>query len=63
MAKQNTKSMRIMPNTEETLRRISAIRFSNGIDKVQLPPWRIIDAAFNIPNVLPLLKTRPIKYE
>ena len=60
MAK-NTKPMRINPEVEQRLKIISAERFSHGLDKVQLSPGRIAEAALNIPNVLQLLKTSQIK--
>ena len=61
MAQKNTTQTRMNNETMKILRKLSAERFSSGLDKIQLPPYKLIDATLRIPNVLNILKTSRIK--
>ena len=63
MAKKNTTQIRMNKETVITLRKLSAQRFTDGLDKIQLPPYKLVDATLRIPNVLAILKRSSIKNE
>ena len=63
MAKKNTTQIRMSEDTIRMLRQLSAKRFTSGLDKIQLPPYKLVDATLRIPNVLKILERSSIKNE
>lgn len=61
MVKVITKPMRVNPESEEILRKIAAQRYSDNLDKVQLKPYRLLEATLRIPNVKEILRRSKIK--
>jgi hypothetical protein len=61
--KKNTRPVRISEDDLDILKKLSAQRYVNGLDKFQLTPARLLKAAFRIPNVKEILLSAEIKKE
>ena len=57
----NQKPMKVFPDDYETLKRLSATRYANGMDKKQLAPARMLKAALRIPKIKEVLLRANIK--